>query len=494
MLTSLFGDLDPPDERKAGSAAVPESGSGTAAGPIGRIDLPFDDAAPDQGFAATAILESVTSELNERGQMVDRHQSDLVVTGSPAFAIREHFTSTRADMEFAARMITMVDPTGVWASAVIKALSDATGRPIERLHLREQTTLKTLAVVERTVLMRRQSEPLKIYHTDVRAPGRDNAEIPTALIERSHMTAVIVGPLAPHGVDELLRGLAEASTGPNWACANLLFMLPPNAVWISNKIKQITWPRKTRVICIDEPLISSTTVWNAMLGVWNRVKHDSVVPPQTAASLLGLGDFPIKVQDLPGTPSDTTYGTSELGQLGDSTAGLLTPTVPAAGGSGSLGSTRAGPTTVTPGAVLPSARVGTLGIDADRAALSLAPLLGVDGLLACAVIDGRTGFIIAHEIAREGREGREAREGAAKLLESAAGSAAQAYRTQRQMLRQMGVTDRVEEMITNAGNRQVVMRSVSRHPDAFVLALLDKTRSNVALVRLKVLEAERSLV
>jgi hypothetical protein len=491
MLTSLFGDLDPsdPDGKKRRERMAADSSADPAltdALQPADVDLPFDDSAPDSGFAATAILETTRSEFNDRGLKVDRHQSDLVVTGSAAFAIRDHFTRTRADMEFAARMITLVDPAAVWAGAVIKALSDATGRPIERIHLREQNTLKSLAVVERTVLLRRQAETLKIYHADVRAPGRDNAEVPMALIERSHMTAVIVGPMSPTAVDDLLASLSNATRGHTWACPNLLFMLPPEALWIANKVKAIVWPRNTRVICIDEPLISATAVWNALLGVWNRVKHDAVLPPQTPASLLGMGDFPIKVADLPGTPSDTTYGTTELGRLGDSGFGGLDPlgappTAPAPMGSPTAQTS----TTLPPGATLAGARSGPLAIAADRAQECLQPLLSIEGLLACAVVDLRTGYVVAQELRPS--------EGRLINLQAAAGSAAQAFRTQRQMARQLGVADRVEESHLNAGNRQVVMRSVSKHPDAFLLALLDKTRGNVALVRYKLLEAERGL-
>ena len=86
-------------------------------------------------------------------------------------------------------------------------MSDAGGRPIERLHLREKTTLRTLAMIERTTLVRRHEDTLRIYHADVRAPGRDNAEIPIALMERSQMTAVIVGPMQPHAIDALLQSL-----------------------------------------------------------------------------------------------------------------------------------------------------------------------------------------------------------------------------------------------------------------------------------------------
>ena len=238
MLTSLFGDLGPAKDPKK---ARPEA------------------EAPDQGFAATAILESTATEVNERGQMVDRHQHDLVVSGSPAQAIREHFATTRADLETASRLITLLDPVGVWAAAVIKALSDAGGRPIERLHLREQTTLRTLATIERTTLVRRHEDTLKIYHADVRAPGRDNAEIPVALMERSHMTTVIIGPMQPHAIDALLASLRHATSLPTWRCAHLLFQLPPNASWIDDKVHAITWPERLHVHIVSEPMTGASS-------------------------------------------------------------------------------------------------------------------------------------------------------------------------------------------------------------------------------------------
>jgi hypothetical protein len=67
VLTSLFGDLGPgkdPDGKKASLA---------------------DGEAP-VAFEATAIMETVATEVNDRGQMVDRHSRDLVVSGSPAQA------------------------------------------------------------------------------------------------------------------------------------------------------------------------------------------------------------------------------------------------------------------------------------------------------------------------------------------------------------------------------------------------------------------------
>jgi hypothetical protein len=48
--------------------------------------------------------------------------------------------------------------------------------------------------------------------------------------------------------------------------------------------------------------------------------------------------------------------------------------------------------------------------------------------------------------------------------------------------------------MVSAGPRQQVLRTVSRHPDLFLMALLDKQRANLALARYKLMEIEKSLV
>ncbi|MCU0774539.1 MAG: hypothetical protein MUC74_08520 [Ideonella sp.] len=445
MLTSLFGDLGGPED------------------PTRTRRFVDADEEPDTGFAATAILETVNSEVTPRGQIVDRHVTDLVVSGSPAQAIREHFATARADLDSAARMITVLDPAGVWAAAVIKALSDATGRPIERILLRERDTLRTLATIERTTLLRRQDDPLKIYRADVRGPGRDGEEIPLALAERSHLVAVVIGPMAPHAIDQLLEDLVVAAQQPTWSCPTLLFMLPPTAAWIANKVNTVRWPATLRVHLLDEPLVSASSVWNALLGVWNKVKKDIGAgggPPP-----VGGHDFPIKVADLrPEPPRESAFG-----RLGGDT------------GYGVLWSDSARAPLAPPGVTV---RPRLSAIDPARARECLAGLMGLDGLLCCAVVDGRTGAVVA----------REQREDHPVDLESAAVAAAQVLRHQREFSRSMGLTPQLEETVIATGARQLVMRSVTRHPDAFVLALLDKHRANLSLARFKLMDAERALI
>ena len=407
MLTSLFGDL---------SAAQRAKAAGDPA---------------DAGFAATAIMESVASEVNARGQMVDRHSHDLVVTGSPAQAIREHFADTRADLETATSLITLLDPAGVWASAVIKALSDAGGRPIERLHLREHATLRTLATIERTTLVRRHEDTLRIYHADVRAPGSENAEIPVALMERSQMTTVIIGPLQPHAIDALLAALLAAALLPTWRCPNLLFMLPPNAVWIANKISAVAWPGRLHVHVLSEAVSGASSVWNAMLGMWNQIRSEP-----------GWEGLPINVAE----PTLTEF--------------VPMPTA------------------------LPPLRATHHTLDLPGAQRALAALLAVDGLIGCAVVDSTTGLVLARALHDEPPVD----------IDIAGAACAQVLRAHRQAAHSMGLGELVDEVMTSAGPRQQVMRTVSRHPELFLVALLDQQRTNLALVRYQLMEVERGLV
>ena len=430
MLTSLFGDLGPANNPDRKNRA--------------------DGAEPDAGFAATAIMESVATEVNARGQMVDRHSKDLVVTGSPAQAIREHFAATRADLDTATSLITLLDPAGVWASAVIKALSDAGGRPIERLHLREQPTLRTLATIERTTLVRRHGDTLRVYHADVRAPGRDAAEIPVALMERSQMTTVIIGPLQPHAIDGLLEALHAAAMLPTWRCPNLLFLLPPNAVWIANKISAVAWPGRLHVHVLSESMTGASSVWNAMLGTWNHVKAQSESHPTEHPAMPGTNDFPIEAS-TPGEPP-----------------GAAVAAMPAA---------------LAADATLPPTRIDRNLLEPARARQALAGMLTLDGLLGCAVVDAGTGLLLAHET----------REDHPVDMNLVGAGCAQVVRAHRQAARSMGMPEHIDEIMTTAGPRQQVMRTVSHHPDLFLVALLDKHRTNLAVVRLQLMEVERAL-
>jgi predicted regulator of Ras-like GTPase activity (Roadblock/LC7/MglB family) len=200
---------------------------------------------------------------------------------------------------------------------------------------------------------------------------------------------------------------------------------------------------------LNEPMTSASSVWNAMLGMWNHVKTQPAWQPPEA--VLGMADYPIKVAELQG-------------------AGEPAPRPsPAAAAVRSAGR--------------PVMRVSHPALDASRAHDALADMLSVEGLLGCAVVDGTTGLVLA----------RETRELQPADLELSAAASAQVLRSHKAAARSMGLAEQIDEVIVSAGARQQVLRPLPRHPDLFLMALLDRSRSNLALARYKMTEAEKGL-
>jgi hypothetical protein len=375
VLKSLFGDLVP---------------------------SPLKPGGPMPEFAATAVLESTDTRVDDDGRMLDRHQQDLFVSGSPAAAMREHMTQVRHADDV--RTITLLDPTRLWAPGVIKALSDATGQPVERLHLREQATLTTLATLERTIVPRRGDASLKIYHADLRVAEGEHLAIPFVLMERSQMAAVIVGPMVAAEVEAMLIALRRAVSEPSWQCESLLFLLPPSALWIATKIAALDWPSSLHVEVIDEPLTGTSSVWNALLAAWDRQQTS----PEQAAD-------------------------------------------PAA-------------------------------VDARNVARQLRMLMSTDGVMGAALADATDGDLLAGE----------SRDNAVDLKRAAA-ALAPVLRAHRKAHEDMGLTGTLEEFSVAAGTAYHLVRPLARRPHQFLFVRLERQHANLALLRFKLAEAERSL-
>jgi len=426
MLASLFGDLGV-------ARARPQEDEWQDTQDPNAVD-----------FAASAVLESTDTSVNERGQMVDRHVKDLFITGSPARAIRAHF-ATHGDPESASHAITLYDPVGLWAPATIKALSDASGQPIERLHLRDQNSLRTLAMIERTRVVRRFDDTLKIYHVDERSTERGHTGIPVVMMERAQLTAVIVGPMHAESVAQMIEMLHAAAQAPSWRCPHLMFMLPPAAVWIAGKIAETQWPAGLHISVLNESLTGTSAVWNALLDAWNRTKSLTQRGDEAAsAEAFGETGYPIRVADLD-----------------------------------------AGTTTVATEAPAEPLRTAPRhGLDGAIAKAMLSSLAQQEGVIACAVVDGANGGVVASEV----RDANPAVD-----IEQAAAASAQVLRAQRMISDDMGLTEPVDEMVLSAGGRQQVLRQLSHYPGLLVYALLDSRQGNLALLRYRLMEADRAL-
>ncbi|MEK8050510.1 hypothetical protein AACH10_09690 [Ideonella sp. DXS22W] len=407
MIESLFGDLAP---RRLDEAATPSAGT------VGR---------PAQATLARAA-EALADTLSP---MVD-----VVVDTSPAEAMRSHFAARRELQPGAARpMITLLDPSRLWAPQVLHALSDAAACPIERLNLRERATLRTLALIERLSVPRRGLPPLKVLHPDIRVPGAPAEEIAHALAEGSALTAVIVGTLQPHALLSHLRALLAATRAPGWACPWLVFVLPPAAAALGARIEAQAWPAHVRVLAVTEAEGSPAGVWNSVLGAWEATR--AYTPPPARG---------------PEAPHDG-HAADPLDRHDDIALSQAA-------------------------AVLPSVSPAAL-------ARLLAPLARTDGVRACAIVDLRDGDLLATDCQNAGAV--PAPQDRPDLAAVTQGLCA----ARRAHAALAGLAQAPDEVLVTAGPWQSLLRGLPGQPGLGFVAVLERAHANLALLRFRLLDA-----
>lgn len=470
LLKTLLSELTPhPRHPSSNLGHLPQGGSGfaqTAPPPVGLSNgagYAPDSLASGSGFASTAILEDAVRAIHEQpGGPAPQQVYDVFVTGSAAQAVRSHLAAAHApDTTSGAgqqqRMITLFDPARVWAGAVVRTLSDATGQPLDRLHLRDQTTFKSLATIERTCLPRNSDELLRIYHADV--PGRhaDTVAIPLALMERSDLSAVVVdGQMHPSSVDDMLRMLQATSTGAEWRCQHLLFLLPTGAHWINHKIENVSWPQHVRVQTISESISSPSGVWNKLLGHW---QHVCLSAPAT---------IPVAQASTVSVPQSQGSAAHPFAHAADAVTSDESPHLAAPVGTAA--------TTTPPRPELPP-------VVLHRAQSLMEDLMQVDGLIYVTIADVHQGQVYSSS-------------GSGPDIDRAALAGCGILRSHRDSLRALGhwkANEPVEEVLVTAGTRYHLLRVLPAHPDFFMLAVLDKLRSNLAITRFRVMEAIQAL-
>jgi len=209
----------------------------------------------------------------------------------------------------------------------------------------------------------------------------------------------------------------------------------------------VAWPGRLHVHVLSESMTGASSVWNAMLGMWNQVKAQPGWDPEGGAAPTPPDGFPIRVSEM---------GTAPAGPAAASGAGTSLP---------------------------PIVRVSRLALEPARAKKALAAMAPIEGMLGYAVVDSTTGLVLA----------RESRDEAHVDMDLAAAACAQVLRAHRSAARNMGLPDHVDEIMTSAGPRQQIMRCLTLYPDLFLVALLDRQRTNLALARFQLLEVERGL-
>ncbi|PFH10036.1 hypothetical protein BCF11_2441 [Collimonas sp. PA-H2] len=108
-------------------------------------------------------------------------------------------------------------------------------------------------------------------------------------------------------------------------------------------------------------------------------------------------------------------------------------------------------------------------------------LLNIDGTLAAAIVDSNSGMILGSG-------------GSGVDLELAAAGNTEVVRAKLKTMKSLGLNDSIEDILITLGKQYHILRPIDKHEGLFIYAVLDKSKSNLALARRKVQDAEQALV
>lgn len=111
---------------------------------------------------------------------------------------------------------------------------------------------------------------------------------------------------------------------------------------------------------------------------------------------------------------------------------------------------------------------------------TLATLMTLDGAMACAIVDGNSGMVMG-------------KTGAGVDLDIAAAGNTEVLRSKMKTMRALGLKDEIEDILITLGKQYHIIRPLATVPGVFVYLVLDKSRANLAMARIKVSSSEGSL-
>jgi hypothetical protein len=75
-------------------------------------------------------------------------------------------------------------------------------------------------------------------------------------------------------------------------------------------------------------------------------------------------------------------------------------------------------------------------------------------------------------------------------LEMAAAGNTEVVRAKMKVMKSLGLSDTIEDILISLGKQYHIIRPVEKHDGLFIYYVLDRARANLAMARRKVLEAE----
>lgn len=111
---------------------------------------------------------------------------------------------------------------------------------------------------------------------------------------------------------------------------------------------------------------------------------------------------------------------------------------------------------------------------------SLEALVRLDGGMAAALVDSSTGMLLGGA-------------GSGIDLEVAAAGNTEVVRAKLKTARSLGLADAIDDILITLSTQYHIIRPLASNPEVFVYLVLDRSKSNLALARIKTKEIEKDL-
>lgn len=266
------------------------------------------------------MLSSLFGNFRPRGDggdpgMASRSGPMSQAPMSDSEAIRANLTRTRANLAQAPAMVTVVDPMQVWEQSPVTAMAQATGALAERVDMRSMSGRRRVGQVARVALPLGGQGLVKVYAVDPDVPASEARSIALAMSERSHMTAVVLGP-DEAGRGAAVRALVRAVARPSWECRHLVFLVQGEEGLASQALGQQDWPADLRLQWLPiKP--GPHGLWQALTRAWapqHIVALPAPAPTRPAAMHHGMSrELPHTVEALAANPDVQALALVDLG-------------------------------------------------------------------------------------------------------------------------------------------------------------------------------------
>ncbi|MEO8382523.1 MAG: hypothetical protein ABI779_22880 [Acidobacteriota bacterium] len=113
---------------------------------------------------------------------------------------------------------------------------------------------------------------------------------------------------------------------------------------------------------------------------------------------------------------------------------------------------------------------------------ALTAISAIEGFIGACIVDSNSGMMLAAE------------GGGSINLEVAAAANTEVVRAKRKAMRALGLKDEIEDILITLGRQYHLIRPVSKKDGLFIYLVLDKAHSNLAMARMRLSDAENSLI